>query len=63
MDQQFGRLVESTQAEQQKEKRMKRNEDRLRELWNIKHPNVHIMEPQKKRKRKGWKTSNTRKLP
>ena len=32
------RMVKFTAAEQNKEKRMKRNEDRLRDLWdNIKH--------------------------
>ena len=31
-------------AEQNKEKRMKRNEDSLRDLWdNIKHTNIHII--------------------
>ena len=28
------RVVEITEAEQNKEKRMKRNEDRLRDLWD-----------------------------
>ena len=33
-----------TAAEQNKEKRMKRNEDSLRDLWNnIKHTNIHII--------------------
>ena len=36
-------MVEFTAEEQNKEKRMKRNEDSLRDLWdNIKH-NVHII--------------------
>ena len=35
------KMVEITEAEQNKEKRMKRNEDRLRDLWdNIKCPNI-----------------------
>ena len=35
------RMVELTAAEQTKEKRMKRNEDSLRDLWdNIKHNNI-----------------------
>ena len=35
------RMVELTAAEQNKEKRMKRNEDSLRDLWdNIKRSNI-----------------------
>ena len=38
------RMVEFTVAEQTKEKRMKRNEDSLRDLWdNIKRNNIHII--------------------
>ena len=38
------RMVEFTAAEQNKEKRMKRNEDSLRDLGNnIKHNNIHII--------------------
>ena len=38
------KMVESTAVEQNKEKRMKRNEDSLRELWdNIKHNNICII--------------------
>ena len=37
-------MVEFTAAEQNKEKRMKRNEDSLRDLWeNIKHNNIRII--------------------
>ena len=37
-------MVEFTAVEQNKEKRMKRNEDRLRDLWdNIKCNNIHII--------------------
>ena len=37
-------MVEFTAAEQTKEKRMKRNEDSLRDLWdNIKRNNIHII--------------------
>ena len=37
------RMVEITTTEQNKEKRMKRNEDSLRDLWdNIAHTNIHI---------------------
>ena len=47
--------VEITTAEQNKEKRMKRIEDSLRDLWdNIKCTNIQIIGvPKKKRKRKG----------
>ena len=38
------KTVEITTAEQNKEKRMKRNEDSLRDLWdNIKHTNIWII--------------------
>ena len=38
------RMVEFTAVEQNKGKRMKRNEDSLRDLWdNIKHNNIRIM--------------------
>ena len=38
------RMVEFTAMEQKKEKRMKRNEDSLRDFWdNIKHNNIHII--------------------
>ena len=37
-------MVEFTAVEQNKEKRMKRNEDSLRDLWdNIKRNNIHII--------------------
>ena len=37
-------MVEFTAAEQNKEKRMKRNEDSLRDLWdNIKCTNIRII--------------------
>ena len=39
-----GRVVEITTKEQNKEKRMKRNEDSLRDVWdNIKCTNIHIV--------------------
>ena len=49
-----GRMVEITTAEQNIEKRMKRNEDSLRDLWdNIKSTNIHIIwVPEEKRERK-----------
>ena len=35
------RMVEINEAERTKEKRIKRNEDNLRDLWdNVKHPNI-----------------------
>ena len=38
------RMMEFTATEQNKEKRMKRNEDSLRDLWdNIKRTNIHII--------------------
>ena len=38
------RMVEFTSVEQNKGKRMKGNEDSLRDLWdNIKHNNIHII--------------------
>ena len=49
------RTVEFTAAEQNKEKRMKRNEDSIRELWdNIKHNNICIIGvPEGEEKEKG----------
>ena len=39
------RIIEFTATEQNKEKRMKRNEDSQRDLWdNIKHNNIHIIQ-------------------
>ena len=48
------RTVEFTATEQDKEKRMKRNEDSLRDLWdNIKRTNIRVIGSQKeKRERK-----------
>ena len=38
------RMVEINDAESKKEKRIKRNEDNLRELWdNVKCPNIRII--------------------
>ena len=37
-------MVEINEAERKKEKRIKRNEDNLRDLWvNVKHPNIRII--------------------
>ena len=51
------RMLEFTAAEQNKEKRMKRNEDSLRDLWdNIKHNNIHIIgAPEGEEREKGPK--------
>ena len=38
------KMVEINETERKKEKRIKRNEDNLRDLWdNVKHPNVQII--------------------
>ena len=38
------KMVEINEVERKKEKRMKRNEDNLRDLWdNVKHPNIQII--------------------
>ena len=49
------KIVEITTAEQNKEKRMKRIEDSLRELWdNIKQTNIRIIGvPEEEEKKKG----------
>ena len=48
------RTVEINEAERKKEKRIKRNEDNLRDLWdNIKCPNIRIIGVQEEDKRKG----------
>ena len=49
------RMVEITAEEQNKEKRMKRIEDNLRDLWDsIKHTNIWIIgEPEEEEKKKG----------
>ena len=48
-------MVEITATEQNKEKRVKRNEDSLRDLWdNIKRTNIHIIGvPEGEEKEKG----------
>ena len=50
------KMVEITAEEQNKVKRMKRIEDRLRDLWdNIKHTNIQIIRvPEEEDKKKGY---------
>ena len=37
------KMVEINESERKKEKRIKRNEDNLRDLWdNVKHPSMRI---------------------
>ena len=37
-------MVEMSETERKKEKRIKRNKDNLRNLWdNVKHPNIQII--------------------
>ena len=46
-------MVEINELERKKEKRIKRNEDNLRDFWdNVKHPNIQIIGVQKKKKDK-----------
>ena len=49
-------MVEITAEEQNKEKRMKRIEDNLRDLWdNTKHTNIQIIGfPEEKEKKKRY---------
>ena len=50
------KMVEITATEQNKEKRMKRNEDSLRDLWdNINHTNIPITRVPEREDRKGLK--------
>ena len=63
------RMVEFTAEEQNKEKRMKRNEDSLRDLWdNIKHYNIRIIgvpegEEREKRPEKIFEEITVEKFP
>ena len=48
-------MVEITSEEQNNIKRMKRTEDRLRDLWdNIKHTNIQIIGVPEEEKKKGY---------
>lgn len=48
------RVVENTATKRNKEKRLKRNEDNLRDLWgNIKHTNIHIIGTTEKEREAG----------
>ena len=49
------KMVEINEAERKKEKRIKRNEDNLRDLWeNVKLPNIRIIGvPEEEDKKKG----------
>ena len=47
-------MVEINEAERKKEKRIKRNEDNLRNLWdNVKCPNIRIKGVPEEHKKKG----------
>ena len=47
-------MVEINEAESKKEKRIKRNEDNLRDLWdNVKCPNIWIIGVPEEDKKKG----------
>ena len=56
------KIVEINEAERKKEKRIKRNEDNLRDLWhNVKHPNIRIIGvPEEKTKRKAMRSYSRR---
>ena len=48
------KMVEINEAERKKEKRIKRNEDKLRDLWNnVKCPNIRIIGVPEEDKKKG----------
>ena len=50
-----GKMVEINEAERKKEKKIKRNEDKFRDLWdNVKHPKIRIIGvPEEENKKKG----------
>ena len=48
------KMLEINEADRRKEKRIKRNEDNLRDLWgNVKHPNIRIIRVPEEDKKKG----------
>ena len=48
------KMVEINEAEKKKEKRIKRNEDNLRDLWdNVKRPNIRVIGVPEEDKKKG----------
>ena len=48
------KMVEINEAERKKEKRIKRNKDNLRDLWdNVKHPNIWIIGVPEEGEKKG----------
>ena len=50
------KMVEINEAERKKEKRIKRNEVNLRDLWdNVKHPNIRIIGVPEEDKRKAMR--------
>ena len=63
------RMIEINESERKKEKRIKRNEDNLRDLWdNVKCPNIRIIgvleeEGKKKGLEKNTLGDNSLKLP
>ena len=47
-------MVEINESERKKEKKIKRNEDNLRDFWdNVKHPNTRIIQALEEDKKKG----------
>ena len=60
--------MEMTDAEQKRDKRLKTNEESLRELWdNVKSTNIRIIEVPEEERQKGTEKNirrdNSRKLP
>ena len=60
--------MEITDAEHKKEKRLRRNDESLRELWDhVKHTNIHIIgvtgEEREKGTEKNTQRDNSQKLP
>ena len=56
------RMVEINEAEREKEKRILKNEDNLRDLWNnVKHPNTQIVGEEESSQKKKTKRKAMRK--